>query len=37
MENSYRGHDMSDAMWEMLKPYTIGNNEYECKFLRTLN
>ena len=25
MENSYRRHDMSDAMWEMLKPYTIGN------------
>ncbi|HIS93197.1 MAG TPA: IS5 family transposase, partial [Candidatus Alectryocaccomicrobium excrementavium] len=25
MENSYRRHDMSDAMWEILKPYTIGN------------
>lgn len=30
MENSYRRHDMSDAMWEMLKPYTIGNKGTLC-------
>ena len=27
MENSYRRHDMSDAMWEILKPYTNRKQE----------
>ena len=25
MGNSYRRHELTDAMWELLKPYTIGN------------
>lgn len=25
MEGSFRRHDMSDAIWELPKPHTIGN------------